>query len=67
MEIARERFLDQSREYHVSLSLRSRTAEMHSVLSALTNDERDAVNAAMVRALDEIETILGRHIPVRRD
>ena len=41
MEIARERFLDESRQYHLSLTLRSRTTEMHSVLTALSHDERD--------------------------
>ena len=45
MEIARERFLDESRLYHVTLTLRSRTTEMHSVLTALSTDERDAVGA----------------------
>ena len=54
MEIARERFLDDSKRYHLTLSLRSRTTEMHSVLTALTSEERDAVAAALARALDDI-------------
>ena len=54
MEIARERFLDDTRRFHLTLSLRSRTTEMHSVLSALSPDERDAVGLALARALDEI-------------
>jgi hypothetical protein len=58
MEILRERFLDDSKLYHLSLALRSRTTEMHSVLSALTTDERDAVGAALARALDEIGTVI---------
>lgn len=66
MEIARERFLDQSRDYHVSLILRSRTTTMHSVLSGLTTEERDRVNAALVRALDEIGAVVCRHLPVPR-
>ncbi|MFN2447662.1 MAG: hypothetical protein ABR606_19015 [Vicinamibacterales bacterium] len=66
MEIARERFLDDSRDYHLSLSLRSRTNEMHSLLSALSVDERDAVNTVVVRALDEIAGVLGRPLPRRR-
>jgi len=33
MEIARERFLDDTRRYHVTLSLRSRTTEAHSALT----------------------------------
>jgi len=58
MEIARERFLDESREYHLTLSLRSRTTEMHSVLSALSTAERDAVGVALARALDEIGAVV---------
>lgn len=63
MEIARERFLDESREYHLTISLRSRTTEMHSVLTALSADEREAVNGALIRALDEIEAIVRRYVP----
>ena len=60
MEIARERFLDDSRRLHLTLSLRSRTTEMHSRLTALTSDEREAVGAALARALDEIGVIVSR-------
>jgi hypothetical protein len=59
MEIARERFLDESRQYHVTLTLRSRTTEMHSLLTALNSDERERVSAALARALDEIVAITG--------
>jgi hypothetical protein len=58
MEIVRDRFLDDTKLYHLSLGLRSRTTEMHSVMSALTTDERDAVGAALARALDEIGTVI---------
>jgi len=58
MEIARERFFDDSRRYHVTLTLRSRTTEMHSVMTALSSDERDAVGAALARALDEIGSLV---------
>jgi hypothetical protein len=60
MEIARDRFLDESRAYQLTLSLRSRTTEMHSLLTSLSSDEREAVNAAMIRALDDIEGVLDR-------
>lgn len=60
MEIARERFLDDSRRYHLTLSLRSRTTEMHSRMTAMSEEERDAVSAALARALDEIVAILAR-------
>ena len=64
MEIARERFLDDTRRFHLTLSLRSRTTEMHSVLSALSPDERDAVSVALARALDEIQEVLGARVAV---
>ena len=54
MEIARERFLDDSRRYHLTVSLRSRTTEMHSVLTGLSHEERDAIAATLAKALDEI-------------
>jgi hypothetical protein len=52
MEIARERFLDDTRRLHLSLMLRSRTTEMHSALTALTAEQRDAVATALARALE---------------
>jgi hypothetical protein len=58
MEIARERFLDETRQLHLSLTLRSRTTEMHSVLTALTTEQRDGVAAALARALDDISAIV---------
>ena len=62
MEIARERFLDDSRSYHLTIGIRSRTTEAHSLLSALTPDERDEVGAAMVKAMDQIEKIVRSHL-----
>jgi hypothetical protein len=62
MEIARERFLDLSREFHLTLSLRSRTPPMHSALTALTPDERARVSESLARALDEIAAILSPHV-----
>lgn len=61
MEIARERFLDDTRALHLTMGLRSRTTEAHSVLTALTPNERDQVNAAIVRALDEVEKVIKKH------
>lgn len=65
MEIARERFLDESRAYHLTLALRSRTTEMHSMLTALTPDERERVSAALVRALNEVEGVVSAHLPAQ--
>ena len=67
MEIVRERFVDDSKSYHLTLGLRSRTTEMHSVLSALTPDERDAVGAAIVRALDEIGVVIAPKLESERE
>ena len=66
MEIVRERFLDESKLYYLTLGLRSRTTEMHSVLSALSADERDAVGKALARALDEITIVVRPRLEVDR-
>ena len=66
MEIARERFLDDSRTYHLTIGIRSRTTEAHSVLTALTPDEREQVSAAIVAAMDRIEAIVRPHLPSSR-
>ena len=62
MEISRERFLDESRSYHLTIGLRSRTTAAHSLLTALTPDEREQVNAAIVKAMDQIENIVRSHL-----
>ena len=62
MEIARERFLDDSRTYHLTIGVRSRTTEAHSLLTALTPDEREQVNSAIVKAMDQIERIVRTHL-----
>ena len=63
MEIARERFLDDTRTYHLALAIRSRTTAAHSLLSSLTDEERAEVSAAIVKALDDIERIVRPHLP----
>lgn len=62
MEIARERFLDDSRTFHLTIGIRSRTSAAHSLLSALTPEEREQVSLAMVKALDQIEQIVKSHL-----
>ena len=62
MEIARERFLDDSRTFHLTIGIRSRTTEAHSLLSALSPEEREQVSAAMVKAMDQIEKIVRSHL-----
>ena len=66
MEIARERFLDDSRTYHLTIGIRSRTTEAHSLLSGLSPDERERVSAAIVAAMNQIEAIVRPHLPVSR-
>ena len=62
MEISRERFLDESRSYHLTIGLRSRTTEAHSLLTSLTPEEREQVSEAMVKAMDQIEKIVQSHL-----
>ena len=62
MEIARERFLDDSRAFHLTIGVRSRTTEAHSLLSALSPEEREQVSVAMVKAMDQIEKIVRSHL-----
>jgi hypothetical protein len=66
MEIARERFLDDSRTYHLTIGLRSRTTEAHSLLTSLTPDEREQVSTAIVTAMDQIEKIVKAHLAPAR-
>ncbi|MGD9906782.1 MAG: hypothetical protein AB7U83_25220 [Vicinamibacterales bacterium] len=58
MEITIDRYLDDGRGQLLTLALRSRTTEMHSVLSGLDAAQRDAVQSALARALDDIATVL---------
>jgi hypothetical protein len=67
MEIARERFLDLTRDYHLTLAIRSRTTSMHSALTALTAKEREQVATALSRALDEIVEVVRPHLSSRTD
>ena len=66
MVIERERYLDDTSGRLISLGLRSRSAEMHSLLTALTPEERTAVADAMTRALDDIAAILRARLPEAR-
>ena len=63
MEIARERFLDDSRSYHFAIGVRSRTTEAHSLLTSLTAEERAEINDAIVAAMDRIAIILRHRLP----
>lgn len=58
MEISIDRYLDDGKSSLVTLALRSRTTEMHSVLSALDAGQKAAVNKALKDALDEIVAVM---------
>ncbi len=58
MVIERERYLDDGSESLVSVALRSRSGPMHSLLTALTAEERAVVADALSRALDTIVPVL---------
>ncbi len=60
MVIERDRFLDDTAQWRLSLGLTSRTASIHSLMSALTDEERGAINLLLTRALDEIVELLRR-------
>ena len=63
MEIARERFLDDTRTYHVPIGVRSRTTQAHSLLTSLTPEERERVSMVIVNAMDQIEKIVRPYLP----
>jgi hypothetical protein len=58
MKIARERYLDDSTRWFLSLELWSRTTEMHSTLDALSAEQRQAIGDVIVDALDRIARIV---------
>jgi hypothetical protein len=58
VEISIDRYLDDGEALLMTLGLRSRTTEMHSVLSALDPVQRDAVRGALARALDDIARVM---------
>lgn len=62
MTYERERYLDDSGVWHVSLQLRSRSGPMHSLLTSLTPEERAAVSDALTAALDAILPVLRRRL-----
>jgi hypothetical protein len=63
MLIERERYLDDGADWHLSIALQSRSMRMHSLLTALTDEERTAISDVLGRALDDATTILRRKLP----
>ena len=58
MQIARERFLDDTPRYQLTLTLGSRTPAAHGLLSSLGEEDARAVNDILIGALDAIERAL---------
>ena len=58
MELVLDRYLDDGPARLLTLALRSRTTDAHSVLTALDADQKAAVQAALTRAMDDIEAVL---------
>jgi hypothetical protein len=58
LEIGVDRYLDDGSAMLLTLALRSRTTEMHSILSALDAGQRAAVQGALARALDDIALVM---------
>ena len=58
MEITIDRYIDDGKASLVTLGLRSRTTEMHSVLSALDAAQKAAVHAALTKAMDDIVAVM---------
>lgn len=54
MVIARERYLDDTKQFHLTVKLETRTGAMHSLLSNVPPEEREAIGAILVHAMDEI-------------
>ena len=58
MEISIDRYLDDGKASLVTIALRSRTTEMHSVLSALDAQQKAAVQAALTQAINDIVAVM---------
>ena len=67
MLIERERYLDDGAEWHVSIALQSRSPQMHSLLTALTPEDRAAVSDVLGRALDDVIALLRQKLPPRAE
>lgn len=63
MIIARDRYLDDSSQYHLTISLATRTGVMHSLLSNMPEQDQQDISDILVHALDEIERRLKPAVP----
>ena len=58
MDVSIDRYLDDGTSSLVTLALRSRSTEMHSVLSALDAAQKAAVHTALTKAMDDIVAVM---------
>lgn len=54
MKITRERYLDDTKRWGLTLELVTRTTEMHSALDALAPEVRQAIGDVLVEALVKV-------------
>jgi hypothetical protein len=59
MIVSRERYLDDTRLHHVSLTLQTRTPDMHSALSEMPDEVMERLGLVLARALDQVQSLLG--------
>jgi hypothetical protein len=62
MVLTRERYLDDSTDFHVTLQLASRTIAMHSLLTNAPPEVSERVGETLVKALDEIAAVLADRV-----
>ena len=58
MNITRERYLDDSNRWGLTIGLLSHTPEMHSALDALSPEQREALGDVLVEALAKTARIV---------
>lgn len=66
MRITRERYLDDSRRWHLTIELVTRTAEMHSAIDSLVPEQREKIADALVEALEKIGRIVEPALPGKK-
>ena len=66
MRITRERYLDDSNRWHLTIELVTRTAEMHSAVDSLAPEAREGIADALVEALEKIGKLVEPALPERK-
>jgi hypothetical protein len=62
MVVARERYLDDTARYHLTVDLISQTGVMHSLLTQVPPEVHEQLGDALVRALSDIARLLAPFI-----